>query len=199
MDPTESFHDLMARLCLGEDAAAADLHKRFVCRLVALAHTQFDTWVRAKADHEDVVQSAFQSFFEHCGRGEFELAGWDSLWSLLALITVRKCRDRRKRLGARRRAVARERPWAKDVAGEVDAAPFDREPTPEQAAMLAELLVRWLASLEPAERSIVELGLQGLDDATVARHLSRSQRTVRRVRVQVEERLKSLCRGEPAD
>jgi RNA polymerase sigma factor (sigma-70 family) len=198
MPSTESFHDLMSRLGLGDHAAAAAVHQRFVCRLVALAHTQFETWARAKADHEDVVQSAFQSFFEHCGRREFELVGWDALWSLLALITVRKCRDRRKRLGARRRSAARERPWADAVACENDAALLDREPTPEQAAMLTETLVEWLRSLVPAERAIVELGLQGLDDAAVARRLSRSQRTVRRVRFQVEERLKALCQSEPA-
>src|SRR5262249_21211130 len=134
MSGTESFDDLMARLRLGDGAAATDLHRRFVWRLVALAHRQFDTWFRAKADPEDVVQSAFLSFFERHARGEFHLSCWDSLWALLALITVRKCRDRRKRLAARRRDVAHERSWDDPA----DPALPDDEPTPEEAAMLGE-------------------------------------------------------------
>jgi RNA polymerase sigma-70 factor (ECF subfamily) len=189
---TESFHDLMSHLRLGDGAAAADVHRRFVVRLVNLAHRQFDSWFRVKADPEDVVQSAFQSFFERCTRGEFVLTGWDGLWALLALIAVRKCRDRRKRLCAQRRDAARERTWERLN----DISLGDDEPTPEQAAILTETLIAWLHGLDPAERAVVELGLQGLEDREVARRLHRSQRTVRRLRRQVEDSLLSVCRSD---
>jgi RNA polymerase sigma-70 factor (ECF subfamily) len=189
---TESFDDLLARLRLKEAAAEEELYARYVQRLVGLAWGQFDGRQRVKADPEDVVQSAFQSFYERVGRGEFELSGWDGLWGLLALITLRKCRDRRKRLSAQKRGVAGEHGWSHAVEAD-QPAHFDGEPTPEQAAVLRETVESWLSMLATAERSIVELGLQGVEDDEIARRLMRSQRTVRRVRQRVEERLAEMC------
>src|SRR5262249_44001552 len=125
--------------------------------------------------------------------GNFEITTWDSLWALLAVITVRKCSERRKWVGAQRRDAAREQPWDQQQGEEHQFARLDHEPTPEQAAMLAETVTAWLSGLDSAERAVVELGLSGHDDAEVARQLKRSRRTVRRVRLQVEQRLKSLC------
>jgi RNA polymerase sigma-70 factor (ECF subfamily) len=193
MSSTDSFGALMTGLRRGDNVAAAEVHGRFVHRLVGLAYKQFDTWARHKADYEDVVQSAFRSFFRRCQGGAFEITNWDALWALLAVITVRKCRDRRKRLGAARRELARERAWDASVQRQQGVALLDGDPTPEQAAMLAETVREWLGSLNTAERAVVELGLMGHDDAEVARRLLRSRRTVRRVRSQVEQRLYALC------
>src|SRR5262245_23387907 len=192
MVPTESFKDLLARLRLREESASAEVYARYVRRLVGLACGQFENWTRAKADPEDVVQSAFQSFYTRVGRGEFELSGWDGLWGLLALITLRKCRDRRKRLSAQKRNAVGEQRWSPAVE-EDQPGLLAAEPTPEQAAVLKETMEGWLRGLTAAERAIVELGLQGLNDDEIARRLARSQRTVRRVRQQVEERLAELC------
>src|SRR5262245_43595586 len=156
-------------------------YTRFVRRLVALAHSRLGAVSQAKADPEDVVQSAFRSFFRRHQAGNFEISTWDSLWALLAMITVRKCSERRKWLGAQRRDAAREQPWDHGQGETNRLARLDGEPTPEQAAMLAETVAEWLLSLDSSERAVVELGLSGHDDADVARQLRRSQRTVRRV------------------
>src|SRR5262245_62341319 len=129
---TDSFADLMARLRLAENAAAAELHARFVRRLVALAHARLEAVSPAKADPEDVVQSAFRSFFRRNQAGNFEISTWDSLWALLAMITVRKCSARRKWLGAQRRDAAREQPWGNEHDQPNQFAALDCEPTPEQ-------------------------------------------------------------------
>ena len=47
--------------------------------------------LRAKVDPEDVLQSVCESFFRRHAEGEFSLKDWDSLWALLAVITLRKC------------------------------------------------------------------------------------------------------------
>lgn len=54
-----SFLGVLEGLRCGQDDAATIVHRRFVRRLVALAERQFDHRLRARADHEDVVQSAF--------------------------------------------------------------------------------------------------------------------------------------------
>ncbi len=47
--------------------------------------------MRNRIDVEDIVLSAYKSFFIRNRRSEFDLAGWDELRSILAMITMRKC------------------------------------------------------------------------------------------------------------
>src|SRR5262245_53084922 len=106
MVENDSFARMLARLEQGDEAAASEVFGRYIRRLTVLASRQFDTWLRHRVDVEDVVQSAYKSFFVGHGEGRFDLADWDSLWSLLAVITVRKCYRRRDYLRAERRDAA---------------------------------------------------------------------------------------------
>src|SRR5262249_39297414 len=90
----DSFADFLARLRAGDDAAARQLFDRFAGQLVALARRRFAAGLRHKVDPEDVVQSAYKSFFHRYGGEKFEVGGWNSLWGLLTVITVRKCAQR---------------------------------------------------------------------------------------------------------
>ena len=58
-----SFDELMVRLRSGEDEAAREVFVRFARRLVGLARHHLDARLTAKTDAEDVVQSAYKSFF----------------------------------------------------------------------------------------------------------------------------------------
>jgi DNA-directed RNA polymerase specialized sigma24 family protein len=192
MSSSDSFDDLMGRLRGGDDDAAAEVHRRFVGRLIALASTQFDARVRTRADHEGIVQSVFRNFFDGYGQGKLSPDGWGELWSLLAVMTVRKCGRQRARLRAQRRSADREVALHQDDGWDVP----DREPTPDEAAMLLETLERWLGSLDASERVIVELGLQGYETKEIATTLARSERTVRRVRQRAEVLLRAESDGE---
>ena len=103
------FEDLMARVRSGDDAAETVVFRRFVHRLIALAARQFDSWMHDRADVENVVLSAYKSFFLRHQREEYDLAGWDALWSLLVVITLHKCTKRRKHLRAAARHGAKSR------------------------------------------------------------------------------------------
>jgi RNA polymerase sigma-70 factor (ECF subfamily) len=188
MDQHDAFPGVFEGLRAGDGEAAVRVHSRFVRRLVNLAHRRCQAWVRAKPDRdcEDLVQSAFKSFFVRCGDGQFDLDSWDEAWRLLAIITLRKCGMRVEYLRALRRDSNREiSVSSRDFAA-------DRQPTPEEAAMLAETVDQWLFELEPLDRAIVELGLKGFSNERIAERLKRSARTVRRVRRDVEVRLKEL-------
>src|SRR5215471_4757057 len=105
---TNSFADFVARLQRQDDDAARELFNRFACQLVGLANRHIGAGLRHKVDPEDVVQSAYKSFFFRYGEGNLEAVNWDSLWGLLTLITVRKCAERAAYHRAERRNAARE-------------------------------------------------------------------------------------------
>src|SRR5262245_32054741 len=107
----------------GDDAREA--FERFTRRLVGLARTHLDGRLRHKVDPEDVVQSAYKSFFLRYGEGALAAEGWDGLWGLLTMITLRKCADRARYYRAERRDLSREQsapdaeePWREAVGRE---------------------------------------------------------------------------------
>src|SRR5215813_14084043 len=78
----------------GDLAAAQPLWERYHRRLVSLARQRLQCARRRQADEEDVVQSAFHSFFQGVARGRFpQLQDRDNLWRLLVVITARKALD----------------------------------------------------------------------------------------------------------
>jgi RNA polymerase sigma-70 factor (ECF subfamily) len=166
---------------------APEAFERFTRRLIGLARSQLDARLQHKIEPEDVVQSAYKSFFLRYGEGVLAAEGWDGLWGLLTVITLRKCADRVRYHQAERRDLAREHvtdgqsePW-RDAAG--------REPTPEQAAVLAETLEQLLGELNEDERPIVELSLQGYSTQEISEKLDRAARSVRRLRERVRMQL----------
>lgn len=183
---------VMFKLRGGDSTAAQLIFQRFVHRLTALASQQFDHRLRAKADPEDVVQSVYRSFFRRDVRAPYQLTDWDSLWALLASITINKCLDRRTYWNAARRDVGREQVAmvGDDEAGWWQA--MDRGPTPLQASLLAEILESVLISLPAKHRSIAEMCLQGYTAAETAERCDSSERTVARVVAKIKERLREL-------
>jgi RNA polymerase sigma-70 factor (ECF subfamily) len=174
------------------DAARA-IFERFTRRLIGLARSHLGERLRHKVDPEDVVQSAYKSFFLRYGDDTLGSEGWDGLWGLLTLITLRKCADRARYYGAECRNLAREaaapadpdapEPWREAIA---------QEPTPEQAAVLAETIDQLFRDLDPDERAIIELSLQGYSTQEISEQTGRAERSVRRLRERVRLRLEQL-------
>ena len=186
MSSTNSFVQLMTRLRAGDEPAAATVFQRFAERLIALARTRLDRRLRQKVDPEDILQSVYQSFFRRHRQGDFELADWDSLWSLLTVLTVRKCGRWAERFRAECRDVNREQSPA------ALAEALAREPTPGEAAALTDAVEHLLRQLEERDRAIVTLTLQGYPAAEIARQLDRPERTVFRVLERIKKRLRRL-------
>jgi RNA polymerase sigma-70 factor (ECF subfamily) len=190
----DSFAEFLARLQAKDNAAAAELFQRFAQRLIALARSRLDPGLRHKVDPEEVVQSAYKSFFHRYGAGSVQAVSWDSLWGLLTLITVRKCAERVAYYRAECRDAARERPAPPGKDGAAWAEPFGREPTPLEAAELSETVERLFAALDADERPVLELSLQGYTTREISERLGRAERTVRLLREGVRKRLQRMQR-----
>ena len=194
MASNESVAVLMTRLRSGEGAAEREVFVRFAGRLAGLARRHLDARMAAKVDPEDVVQSAYKSFFLRQRDGAFEVGSWDGLWGLLTAITLRKCADRAAYYRARKRDVTREAATgaASDGGPAVEVA-LDREPRPDEAAALAETVEALFRAVDdPDERAILELSLQGHTAAEISARLGRAERSVRRLRERIRKRLERM-------
>jgi RNA polymerase sigma-70 factor (ECF subfamily) len=137
------------------------------------------------------VLSAYKSFFLRYREGKLQVGNWDSLWGLLVLITLRKCADQVEYLQAERRSVQREvstaegqyQPWELGS---------DRQPSPQEAAILAETVNYLFQTADADEVPVLELSLQGYTAEEISLHLGRALRTVQRLRERIRKRLERL-------
>ena len=90
-EPLAAAAALLAQVKAGDQQAATALFRQFANRLVGLARRQIDLDLRRKFDPEDVMQSVMASFFRRHGAGEIDVQSDQSLWALLAVMTVHKC------------------------------------------------------------------------------------------------------------
>jgi RNA polymerase sigma-70 factor (ECF subfamily) len=188
MEQPSSQPDFGDLLRPGEDSAAARLFRRFADRLIVLARNRLDERLRGKVDAEDVLQSVFRSFFRRQAEGHWDLAEESDPWRLLVRITVRKCHRRLDEFLAARRDVRRE-------VGPADAEQpaIDPEPTPDEAAMLADTAETVMSRLgTEVKRRIFELSLQGYGVVEISDRVGYYERGVERVRAEIRALLQKM-------
>ncbi len=195
--PQDSFAQLKKRLDQGDPTAYQEIFDRFAGRLVELARRQLGPQLKAKLDPEDVVQSVFRSFFRRQDAGEFYFSSWDSLWGLLVTITLHKCGHQVQYYLAAKRDVRQEigqNPEADLSSEEVRSSwrALVRDPSPEEASMLRDLLQELMSHLMPIQREILTLRLQGYSTAEIAEQVGRSQRLVQYTLKSLRGRLEKL-------
>ena len=188
---------LIERIQLGDEAAAVELMDQYADRLIALARTRLSTKLARRLDPEDIVQSACRSFFRHAQAGRYEVRDSDSLWRLLAAITVHKAQRQVKRHSAAKRALAKEESSGWDgIMQLISPEAFSRDPRPEEATTLLEETKAMMAGLSPLHRQIVELSLQGHEVPVIAKEAKCSERTVQRAIEQARLLLEQRLYGE---
>lgn len=185
----ETSAELLARYRGGDNEAAERLFDRYMERLTLLARARLSPRVASRTDPEDIVLSAWRSFFVGARSGRFSLRRSGDLWRLLVSITLHKLYHQVRHHAAERRSVdAEERLSAMpDDVGLAD----PREPTPDEAVALAEELEWIMSQLDPFGRRVLELRLQGDQLAEIAAETGRSERTVRRTLESVRQLLAS--------
>jgi DNA-directed RNA polymerase specialized sigma24 family protein len=170
----------------GNNADVERLWDRYFQRLVNLASTKLPGHARRVTDEEDVALSAFHSFCDRVGRGQFpQLADRDDLWRILVTITVRKVALSLRHQTRLKRGGGKVLDQSANLGdGEIDAGMaqvISREPTPEAAAQLAEDYERLLEKLEDQTlRSVALRRLEGHSREEIALELGTSVRTVDR-------------------
>ena len=174
--------DLVARWRGGDQQAATELFRRYAGRLIGLARSRLSAKVSLHVDPEDVVQSAYRSFFADTRDGRYEFQADDHLWQLLVTITLHKLQHQVERLTAQKRHLDRERHFGSEESLHgIQAGVLADDPMPVAAVALTDEVQRLMSRLEPLQRRMVEMRLQGFTLDEIAAETRLCQRTVRRV------------------
>lgn len=182
----------------GNQQAAQVLVDRYMLRLTALAQSRLSRLLARRLDADDIVLSAWRSFFAAANRSRLQVPNDDNLWPLLATLTLRKLHRQAQRQLADRRNMAREMSlnddddWQELVS---------REPAPDDAAQLTNDIEALLARLEPTDREIMMYRLQGEELEAIAVRMKCSERTVRRAMQRIRTQLADYfdVTDDPAD
>jgi DNA-directed RNA polymerase specialized sigma24 family protein len=182
---TQWLHGIKA----GNGTEIQHLWDRYFERLVRLAGAKLPGHCRRAFDEEDVAISAFQSFCERAGQGQFpRLSDRDDLWRLLATLTTRKAammmrhQTRQKRGGGQvlgESALQARGSAATTGNGLVEV--LGKEPTPDAAARFADAFEHLIKKLGDATlRTIALRKLEGRTVQEISLELGTSTKTIDR-------------------
>ena len=186
----EETQQIVQRFREGDSRAADELFSRYVDRLLRLAQSRLSAKLGRRVDAEDIVQSAYRSFFSRAREGQFVLAASGDLWRLLAAITLNKLKGQAEYHAAGKRALSAEQ--SARTVPDAPLAEWDglaREPTPDAAVELIEQVEQLMSGLDPSQQRMLEMRLQGYQIEEIAAEVGRSERGVRRLLDKVKQRL----------
>ena len=182
--------DLLARFRTGDEQAAEELFHRYVGRLTALAQKRLSDRLARRVDADDIVQSAYRSFFIHARDGAYSLKESGDLWRLLVVITLNKLRRQVERNTAGKRAMNNEQSSRADTsATSLRPEAVAAEPSPDEALAVVEEVQELMKGLTPSQCQMLQLRLQGHTVDEIAAQVNRSERGVRRLLDKIKDRL----------
>jgi RNA polymerase sigma factor (sigma-70 family) len=188
--------ELLARWRAGDEQAASAIWQRYAEQLIALARTRLSRRLSRHVDPEDLVQSAYRSFFVAARSDRYVLRHSGDLWRLLVAITLHKLQNEFRRHSAQKRDMGH----AYSLEDNHNLLKlFAREPSPEEAAALEDELEQLLGRMKPVARLMVELCLQGYQVDEIAAATKKHPGTVRRNLQQVKEYLRNRCASSPEE
>ncbi len=159
--------------------------EQYRARLCQLVEREMNRRFRRKEDPEDVVQSAFRTFYRRNALGEFHIDSSVDLWRLLETITRHKMLKHVEKLGAAKRDPKREEyPEGDDLRGQT--------PTPEEVAIAADLMEQALAGLDETYVQIFHMRLQKCTEEEIAAKLGCTRSLVRTKLNRIRDRLQRL-------
>jgi len=186
MSGNDSISIWMDQVSQGERQPVRKLLERFLPRLVALASARLRGQPELVGYAEDIALSVFNSLCIGAERGRFpNLSNRKAIWQLLAVMTVRKTIDLKRK--ARRE---------EQVASEELHDFLSAEPSPDRKAEMGDRVSELLARLDDPElQQIVHWKVEGFGNEEISLMLGCTVRTVER-RLQ---RIRSLWQQELAE
>jgi DNA-directed RNA polymerase specialized sigma24 family protein len=140
--------------------------------MVGFARARMNPRLQVRVGASDVAASAMKSVLLGVQPGEFDLDGDNTLWPLLATVTLNKIRNQWKSHTAQRKDLRLSQP--------LDACAWLLEDCPPQACEteMKDLVDCLLAQFSPRRQNILRLALEGYGVGEIATTIGISERTV---------------------
>ena len=185
-EPRSDDQDLVSDYQAGSESAARDLFDKYCERLMKLAKRRIGQRMASRFDPEDVIQSAFRTFFTRVKNDEFTFEAEDDLFKLLVRLTVRKTLRRIEHHSAAKRNPNLEAAQRTD-----DVEPFSlvasHTVTPDMEVALIDEFQSFIGDLPELDRKVIELKIQGYSTVEIAEQVGSYERKVRRVLERIEK------------
>ena len=185
-EPRSDDRDLVSDYQAGSESAARDLFDKYCERLMKLAKRRIGQRMASRFDPEDVIQSAFRTFFTRVKNDEFTFEAEDDLFKLLVRLTVRKTLRRIEHHSAAKRNPNLEAAQRTD-----DVEPFSlvasHTVTPDMEVALIDEFQDFIGNLPELDRKVIELKIQGYSTVEIAEQVGSYERKVRRVLERIEK------------
>jgi RNA polymerase sigma-70 factor, ECF subfamily len=181
----DSSKDFYIRLNEGQDLAFEQLARLYRPRLCALVERELGCRFLTREDPEDAVQSALTSFCRGIKDKRFHIDHGAKLWCLLERITRNKVLLHIEYFKALKRNPDREIPLEGDQF-------VSREPSPQDAAQIADLIERIIEGIDPPTPEILRLCLEGCTQKEIAAKLGITEGRVRSVLDFIRDRVRRL-------
>ena len=182
---------LIAAFKAGDESAARELFDKYCEQLMRLAKKRIGQRMTSRVDPEDVLQSAFRTFFTHVRNDDFSFEQADDLFKLLVRLTVHKTLRQIAYHRAAKRNPELEIGHGSD-AHELLQQIASESPSPEVEVALVDEFERFVGQLPPLDREVLGLKLQGFTTVEIAEKLGSYDRKIRRIL----ERVQDLARGQ---
>jgi RNA polymerase sigma factor (sigma-70 family) len=186
--------DLIKQYKAGSQSAASELFDRYCEKLMRLAQRRIGQRMASRVDPEDVIQSAFRTFFVRVRNDEFTFDGENDLFKLLVRLTVNKALRQIAHHRAAKRDPHREAGQGADDS-DILAGVMAHEPSPDVEVAVLDEFERFLSQLPDFERRVLELKLHGNTTTEIAEALGSYDRKIRRVL----ERIEAVAQGRAAE
>jgi len=172
----------------GESKAAEILVAHFGDGLRRQATRRLGRKFAIRTDGEEVVQSAFRTFFRRVAEGKLTIDNSNELAHLLVQITQRKALAKIRTHTAQGRSVNAEVPGAECALANVEC----REQLPDHVVMVEDLCDAIVKGLPSLHRQVLFMQVQGSKIVEIATEVGVSQRTVNRILGILRDRITTL-------
>jgi eukaryotic-like serine/threonine-protein kinase len=174
---------LVAQLREGDSIAAFELHQQFREQLLGVVQARMHPLLQRRMGADDVLQSAFCSFFRVVSAEDWNpLGSVERIWNLLLAIALNKLNARTRFHLAEKRSVTSEQHTA-NMLTELN--------EPDAVCSFIDEVEWVLRESTPLHRKILEAVLSGQNEKAIAEDNQCSLRTVYRAIERVVEQLQS--------
>jgi RNA polymerase sigma factor (sigma-70 family) len=174
--PDDDFATLLARVRGGDDAATAELVRRYEREVLRSVRSRLSRSMRGAMDSMDVMQSVYRSLLTGVKNERFQLTTPQQLIGLAVVMVQRK-------VARHWRKLKRFPNMGSDSAGSSPAPPLEaiasEAAPPSEIATANDLLERFLSQLDAFDRQLVRLKLAGYSSVESATILGREPAFVR--------------------